>query len=404
MTSPPAHARWAVSVIFFVNGAVLASWVSHIPAVKAQHGLADDRLGLVLLSMAVGAVLALPLAAWLITRWGSRRITSVSAVGFCLALPFPVVAPTTGLVAVALGLLGALNALLDVSMNAQAVAVEDRYQRPIMSTFHALFSVGGVAGALLASVSMAGGLGSAWHVALVSAASIAVLAAALRCLLPSTGPAASPGPVFVWPPAALLSLGLLTFCGLLVEGAMGDWSAVYLRDALGTNASLAAAGFAAFSVTMAAGRFSGSYFADRLGPHALLRRSGALAASGLAAALLLANPWAALVGFGFVGLGLANVIPILFSSAGRIGGVPAGTALAAVATTGYGGYLVGPPLIGFAAGLTGLPTALGIVAVCCGVIAVGADALAVSNAPSRQRGGRGGASKLPTGTPSAAEQ
>ena len=277
MTSLPAQARWAVSVIFFVNGAVLASWVSHIPAVKAQHGLADNRLGLVLLSMSVGAVLALPLAAWLIARWGSRRITSVAAVGFCLTLPCPVVAPTTGLVAVALGLLGALNALLDVSMNAQAVAVEDRYQRPTMSTFHALFSVGGVAGALLAAVSMAGGLGSAWHMALVSAASIAVLAAALRWLLPSTGPAAPTGPVFVWPPAALLSLGLLTFCGLLVEGAIGDWSAVYLRDALGTTASLAAAGFAAFSVTMAAGRFSGSYLADRLGPHALLRWSGALA-------------------------------------------------------------------------------------------------------------------------------
>ena len=404
VTSPPAQARWAVSAVFFVNGAVLASWVAHIPAVKAQHGLGNDHLGLVLLSMAAGAVLALPLAAWLITRWGSRRITSVAAVGFCLTLPLPVVAPTTWRVAAALGLLGALNALLDVSMNAQAVAVEDRYQRPIMSTFHALFSVGGVAGALIASASMAGGLGSAWHVALVTGTSVAVLGAALRWLLPSSSTAAPAGPVFVWPPTALLSLGLLTFCGLLVESAMGDWSAVYLRDALGTTASVAAAGFAAFSVTMAAGRFGGSCLADRLGPHALLRWSGALAAGGLAAALLLASPWAALVGFGLVGLGLANVIPILFSSAGRVPGVPAGTALAAIATTGYGGYLAGPPLIGFAAGLTGLPAALGIVAACCGVIAVGAGALAASDAPSCQRDDRSGISKLPTGARSAAER
>src|SRR5262245_5091014 len=171
--------------------------------------------------MAVGAVLALPLAAWLIARWGSRRIASVAAVGFCLVLPLPVVAPTTGQVAAVLALLGALNAVLDVSMNAQAVAVEDRYQRPILPAFHALFSAGGVAGSLIASVSMAGSLGHAWHVALVAGTSIAVLAAALRWLLPSTAPVATAGPVFAWPPAALLSLGLLTFCGLLVEGPMG---------------------------------------------------------------------------------------------------------------------------------------------------------------------------------------
>ena len=396
VTSPPVQARWSVSAIFFVNGAVLASWVAHIPAVKAQHGLGDDRLGLVLLSMAVGAVLALPLAAWLIARWGSRRITSVAAVGFCLVLPLPVVAPTTGQVAAALALLGALNALLDVSMNAQAVAVEDRYQRPIMSTFHALFSAGGVAGALIASASMAGGLSAAWHVALVAGTSVAVLAAALRWLLPSTAPVASAGPVFAWPPAALLSLGLLTFCGLLVEGAMGDWSAVYLRDALGTTASMAAAGFAAFSMAMAAGRFCGNYLAGRLGPRALLRGSGALAAAGLAAALLLAAPWAALVGFGLVGLGLANVIPILFSSAGRVPGVSAGTALAAIATTGYGGYLAGPPLIGFAAGLAGLPASLGIVAACCAVIAAGAAALPHPASRRRPRASRADTAKVRT--------
>jgi fucose permease len=260
-------------------------------------------------------------------------------------------------------------------MNAQAVAVEDRYHRPIMSVFHALFSAGGVAGALIASAAMAGGLDSGRHVILVAGASLAVLAVALRWTLSSTRATGPAGPVFAWPPAGLLSLGLLTFCGLLVEGAMGDWSAVYLHDALGTTASVAAGGFAAFSVMMAAGRFGGSYLADRLGPQALLRCSGALAAGELAAALLLATPWAALVGFAMVGLGLANVIPVLFSAAGRVPGVPAGTALAAIATTGYGGYLAGPPLIGFAAGLTGLPAALAIVATCCAVIAAGARVL-----------------------------
>jgi MFS family permease len=328
--------------------------------------------------MAVGSVVALPLAAWVLARWGSRRITSAAAVGFCLALPLPIMAPTTWLVLESLALLGAFNALLDVAMNAQALAVEARYQRPIMSTFHAPFSVGGVAGALVASGFMAGGVGSLSHVIAVTVLTLAVLIAAIPRLSRTTAAEGSAGPVFTRPPTALLSLGLLTFCGLLVEGAIGDWSAVYMRDHLEASASLAAAGFAAFSLMMATGRFGGSSVAARIGPQALLRASGALAAAGLTAALLLATPGAALVGFGLVGLGVANVIPVLFSAAGRVSGIPAGTALAAVATTGYAGYLAGPPLIGFAAELAGLPAALGIVAACCAVVAAGASVLPAS--------------------------
>ncbi len=143
----PSRARWAVSTIFFVNGAILASWVAHIPAVKSRQGISDGQLGLVLLSMAVGAILALPVAGWLMGRLGSRVMTSVAAIGFCLALPLPVIAPNVALVTLALVVLGALNAILDVSMNAQAIAVGERYRQPIMSSFHGLFSLGGVAGA-----------------------------------------------------------------------------------------------------------------------------------------------------------------------------------------------------------------------------------------------------------------
>jgi MFS family permease len=333
--------------------------------------------------MAVGSVVALPLAAGALARWGSRRITAAAAVGFCLALPLPIMTPTVWLVSGSLALLGAFNALLDVSMNAQALAVEARYQRPIMSTFHALFSTGGVVGALVASGFMAGGVGALSHVIAVTVLTLAVLVAAVPRLCRTTAAEASAGPVFTRPPTALLSLGLLTFCGLLVEGAIGDWSAVYLRDHLEATASLAAAGFAAFSLMMASGRFGGSYLADRLGPHGLLRASGALAAAGLTAALLLATPWAALVGFGLVGLGVANIIPVLFSAAGRVSGIPAGPALAAITTTGYAGYLAGPPLIGCAAELAGLPAALGIVAACCAVVAAGASVL-----PASASGGR----------------
>jgi hypothetical protein len=276
------------------------------------------------------------------------------------------------LVTLALALLGACNAVLDVSMNAQAVAIEGRYDRPIMSSFHGLFSVGGLAGAAVASAAMAVGVTATWHVAGVAVVSLAVVAAVVGGLLPSTEPGEPSRPVFVKPPAALLMLGLLTFCGLLAEGGVADWSAVYLHDSLGATPAAAAHGFAAFSLTMAAGRFAGHHLAGCLGPVVLLRASGAIAAAGLGSALMLGTTWSAVIGFALVGLGLANVIPVLFSAAGRVPGVPVGTALAGIATTGYGGYLAGPPVIGLTASVTGLPAALGIVAAACALIAGGA--------------------------------
>jgi fucose permease len=182
----------------------------------------------------------------------------------------------------------------------------------------------------------------------------------------------SPGTVFARPTGALLGLGALAFCGLLAEGAMGDWSAVYLHDSLGSSSALAAAGFAAFSLAMAAGRFGCDRLVVHFGSGLVLRASSTVAAIGLAVALLIGLPTAGIVGCGLVGLGISNVIPILFSAAGRVRGVQAGTALAAVATTGYFGFLAGPPLIGLAAEVSGLRVALGIVSAHCALITVGA--------------------------------
>lgn len=377
-------------MLFFVNGTVFASWVAHIPAVKARHALDDDRLGLVLLSMAVGSVLALPAAAHLIARWGSRAVAAVAAIAMCLALPLPLLAADTVALVAALAWLGACNAVLDVAMNAQAVAVEDRSGRPIMSSFHALFSTGGLAGAAAASGAMALGIRSPAHVVGVSLVCAGAILLAIPALAPSARAEGTPASVFAWPRAALAGLGLLTFCGLLAEGAVGDWSAVYLRDSLDASPALAANGFAAFSLAMAAGRFAGSALAERAGTRPLLFLSGAVATGGLAGALIIASAPAAIIGFGLVGLGIANVIPLLFSAAGRVRDVPPATALAAVATTGYAGYLAGPPAIGFAAGITSLGPALGIVAVACALIALGALGLPLDRAgPPQARGGAG---------------
>ncbi|HEV8438863.1 MAG TPA: MFS transporter [Methylomirabilota bacterium] len=369
------RARRAVSTVFFVNGAVLASWVAQIPEVKARHAISDGRLGLVLLAMAAGSILALPLAGWLIGRWGSRLTTVIAAIGLCLALPWPISSPSALLAAVALAILGACNGLLDVSMNAQAVAVEERYRRPIMSSFHGLWSVGGVVGAVAASGAMAMHVAPRWHVLGVAVLSGALVALALRDLVPVRPSRGRPPSVFARPRATVIGLGLVGFGGLLTEGAVADWSAVYLRDALGAAPSLSAAGFGAFSLMMAVARFGGDRLRRRLGPRALLRGSSAIAAGGLGGALLIGAPIAAIVGFGLVGLGVANVIPVVFSAAGRIAGTSPGAALAAVATTGYCGYLAGPALIGLGAEVLGLPVALGLVSAVCGLIAVGAAQL-----------------------------
>jgi MFS family permease len=368
-------ARRAVSLCFLLNGAVVGSWLPHIPDLKTRLGLGDGGLGMLLLAVAAGAIVALPLAGWLIVRLGSRVVTSGSAAMLAAAIVLPVLTPGVASSAAALALLGACNATLDVAMNAQGVMVEDGYRRPIMSSLHALFSLGGLVGAGGAATAMATGMRAGTHVVTVAMLSLAAVCMAATSLLPTPTTRSHAGPIFVVPPAALLGLGLLTFCALLAEGAMGDWSAVYLRDSLGATPATAAVGFAAFSLAMAVGRLAGDRLAQRLGAARLLRLSGALAAGGLATSLLFGQTAVALLGFGLVGLGVANLIPVLFSAAGRMRGIQTGTALAAVATTGYFGYLAGPPLIGLAARAAGLPAALGIACGACALVAAGAAIL-----------------------------
>ncbi len=376
----PTASRCAVSALFFVNGAILASWVPYVPMVKQRLGIGDGLLGVVLLFMAIGALGALPFAGTLVGRLGSRTVSVGAGLGLCLSLPLPILAPTPFLVALALLFFGAFNSTLDVAMNAQAVEVEQRRGRALMSSFHAMFSVGGLAGALLSSVIAAAGVGAADHIlaaALLGSVAILIARSALIAVAPS------PSPVFVRPTRGLLGLGVLALCALLAEGAIGDWSAVYLMDSRGASQSVAAAGFAAFSLAMAGGRFAGDHVARWLGAACLLRLSGALAAGGLLLALIVKEPVIAIAGFGLVGLGVANLIPVIFSAAGRAYAVAPGHGLAAVATTGYVGFLAGPPAIGLAAEVAGLPAALGIVALACAAVAIAAR-LAGDRIPTRK--------------------
>lgn len=374
---PPLRAaRLAVVAVFFLNGVALGSWFVRIPAIQEKLGLGEGLLGVGLLGAAVGALVSMPLAGALASRFGSRRVVGTTALLLSLSVVLPALAPGFLLLVPAIAVLGAANGALDVSMNSQAVAVEKGYGRPIMSSFHAAFSFGGLAGASVGGLVASAGAGPLPHLAAVAAVCAAAAAIAYKALLPASADAADEGaPAFARPTRALLGLGVISFCVLLGEGAMSDWSAVYLDGTLETGPGFAAAGYAAFALTMAFGRLFGDGLAERLGPVRLVRACGALAAVGLGVALFVGQPVFALLGFACAGAGFSVVFPAALSAAGRTEGMAAGPALAAVSTAGYTGFLVGPPTIGFAAELIGLGGALFIVVALSAAIVLSAGAV-----------------------------
>ncbi len=364
--------RVAVAVVFFANGAGLASWVPHIPEVQARLALGSGTLGFALLGMAVGALVAIPLAGAMISRVGSRAVTMGAALTFFGVLVLPLLAPTLPSLVVALIAVGAGNGAMDVSMNAQALAVERRAGRPIMSSFHALWSVGGIVGAGVCALALQVGVAPRAHLAAAALGLGGMALLAVTRFLPAAADAPHPGRRLARPDGVLLTLGLMALLALVSEGAMGDWSALYLRDTLGASPSLAALGFAVFSLMMAVGRFAGDRLVARFGSVRVVRASTSVGALGLAGALTLADPRAAILGCGCVGFGIANLVPIIFRAAGQLPGVSPGHGLAAVTTAGYCGFLAGPPLIGLVAEVLTLPGALGLVVLCLVGIALAA--------------------------------
>lgn len=365
------RARWAVAAVFLANGAAIGSWAPHIPLLKERLGLSPGLLGLALLAMAAGALTAMPLAGFVIARRGSAPVAWIAGLLFCALLPLPVVAPNLVSVMVALLLFGAANGAMDVAMNAHGVAVEQRLGRPVMSSLHAMYSVGGLAGAGAGGVLLAV-MPPAVHAVATGVVLVAVMLLAGRYLLPGAVDTGLSGSTFALPRRGTLVLGLLAFLAFMSEGAILDWGAVYMREGLDAGTTLAAAGFAAFSATMALGRLFGDGLRARFGSAGLARASALLATVGLGFGLLMADPLATVAGFACAGLGLSNIVPILFGAAGRGRDQAPATAIAAVATLGYTGLLAGPPLIGFVAEWTTLSLAFWLVVLACAIIALSA--------------------------------
>ena len=335
--------------------------MARIPAVQNRLGLDDGELGLSLLSLSFGAILAMPSTGWLIQKGGNPLVLRAAATGLCLALPLLPLAPTMPLLMLSLFVFGIAFGLFDVAMNVQAVAIEQRHGLPIMSSFHGVFSVGGLVGAASAGVVAGRGVEPFPHLLVVAVVLLGLTGATGRFLL-DTEARRGEGSAFALPPRSLLGLGVLSFCVLLSEGAVADWSGVYLENVLGSSAAAAASGYAAFSLAMAGMRFAGDALTLRLGPVWMVGGGGLLAGLGLGGALLIGSVPAMIVGFACMGIGLAASFPIALGAAGRTPELAPGAAIGAVTTAGYTGLLTGPVIIGFIADGTGLRTALLLVA------------------------------------------
>jgi len=356
----------AVAAAFAINGVAGGNWVVRIPAIQERLDLSEATLGVALLGMPLGAILVMPLAGSWVARFGSRIGVRIGTFGICAGVMLPGLAPNLLGLTLALILYGMANGIQDVSMNAHGVVVERRYGRTIMSSFHAFFSVGAMLGAISGGLVAEAGVETRVHLISVGIILTVATVIVMRYLLPAEVDASGSTtrePVFVRIPRAVLGLGIVGFCALLSEGAMADWTAVYLRNTLDTSPGLAAAGYAVFSLTMTVGRLAGDRLTDRLGPVRIIESGGFLSAVGVALALLLANPYVALFGFGLTGLGLSIIVPVVFSSAGRSSVIAPSRAISAVTTTGYFGFMAGPPLIGFVAHVVTLRGALVIVVV-----------------------------------------
>lgn len=364
--------RVATGANFLVSGAVIGTWAANVPYVRDRLDLSTTTIGLCLLAMAFGSLLAMPLTGRELHRRPSAQLTRLGALLVPLAGALPLLAPSVGAFAGALFLLGIAVGILDVSMNAHGVAVEHASGRPVMSSLHGAWSVGGLLGA--GGVALGHLLGADPRLAAVAAmAALLTIGLAFGPRLGALSVASSEadsGPAFARPSRGALLIGVMVFALFMAEGAVTDWSALYLDRDLGTGGTLAAIGYGAFAGGMALGRIFGDRLNRTFGARRLLAGGSALAAAALAAMVVLGLPGAALLLLLLAGLGVANGVPLLFSAAGRIRDMAPGPAIAATSTMGYLGLLAGPPLLGFVADATSLPLALAITALLTGGVAL----------------------------------
>jgi MFS family permease len=376
LTQHRYRARRAISIVFFINGMTLAAWISRIPTITDRLDLSNAQVGMSLMAIAGGALVAFPLSGKRISTHSSRNALTIFSCILIGALPFIGLATNLWMLIPILFCLGFGNGGMDVAMNAQGVEVERFYGRPILSTLHGFYSLGAFAGAGLGAIAAGISLHPFPHF-IISAVLAAIGLRYVQTTLVDDAPdhrALEAEPTFAFPPRALWFLGAVVLAAAVGEGAMADWGGLYLKNHLDTSGSTAAFGFAMFSLAMLLGRFSGDVMVAKFGPINVVRYGGLAAGAGLAAGVLVDRPWSAIVGYCAVGFGLAAAFPLVFRAAAHHPTIAQGRAVAAVATIGYTGFLAGPPILGWIAEWTSLRVLMIAVAVLCVVCAVCASA------------------------------
>jgi len=354
--------RIAVGVMFFFAGLVFASWASRIATIQQHLGLSDAALGGVLFAVPVGLMLSLPFSGWIITKIGSRNLLFCALLAYSLVLAGLGAAQTVPQLVICLVLFGFASNATNISVNTQAVTTEKLYGRPILASFHGLWSMAGFAGAGIGTFMIGKGILPEYHFISITIITIAGVLFGYKYLADDKGPAEST-PAFAMPDRSLIKLGIIAFCSLICEGAMFDWSVIYFRKIVLAQGAWMGAGYTAFMCTMATGRFIADWFAHRFGLKFTLQMSGILTAAGLLVAVFFPYLLTAIAGFLLVGFGVSSVVPMVYSAAGKSKTMSPGVALAAVSTIGFAGFLFGPPMIGFLAGAFSLRVSFTLIAV-----------------------------------------
>jgi MFS family permease len=359
----PKMARATIFLAFFGNGFLATCWVVHIPRIRGLLGLSDGELGLILWAATLGLFLGMTLGGWIVERYRSQFVTGVATVCLGLATILAVVSASRLSLVLALVPFGFFNGLLDVSMNSQAAAFEQRTGRSVMSSFHAFYSLGGLIGTLFGAALLAANISPLAHVLTAAIPFLVAGSFMHRGFIQEEKQDHPHGFFLSVPTGKVLPLALMAFVFFLTEGAIYDWSGVFLRTELGVDLSAAGIGYAAFSLLMASIRFCGDFWVARFGRLAVFVAGTVVGTAGLMLACLGGNYLVSVAGFGLVGVGLANCVPLIFSAAARQSEAGFGRGIAAVASAGYFGLFAGPPIVGSIAQLVGLQKALLLVAV-----------------------------------------
>jgi MFS family permease len=359
--NPPGRVP-TIRAIYFMAGIGISAWAITVPFTKIRFGLNDATLGLILLAPGIGGILAMPLAGLAVARYGSRNILLISGIIFGIVLPLLTIAPSPLLFTTLLFIFGVVFAVIDIAMNAQAVATETRGGRLLMSSFHAMYSIGTLAVALITSLLLKLGATNAVCAMLCGAAIFAIMSR-YKYLQPKSEDMPAVGPAFALPNRATLLLGMACFACFLTEGAVTDWSTIFLRFSRHIPISAAFYGYAGFALAMAATRLAGDAVATKFGKANIMRIGSLLAGSGMLLAVLTPYETTDVIGFALVGIGTGNIAPLIFSAASRVPGMSHTLSVPAVLTLGYAGFLLGPVIIGLVANTTNLSLALSLDAI-----------------------------------------